>query len=203
MDDPIPNGNSQHRVQLGFWITVFRGILGIILGLMLLINPDKTPVMLFNFMGFYWLLTGIAFIRRAHVVFGKDTERVFGVRLERALGVIALLTGLLVVTRSLTWRWIDGFFLFELLGVGILLTGVLHLLAEFRVGRVVRLGRTTAHKVLAIFEIILGTLLIISPMDHSSIVYWTAIVWALLGGVMILADALTVRARARRPSRRR
>jgi uncharacterized membrane protein HdeD (DUF308 family) len=143
-------------------------------------------------------LSGIALVRRTHAVFGQDTERVFGSRLSRVIGLVAILTGLLVVTRSLTGRWFDEGLLFQLLGAVILLTGVLHLLGEFRVGRAIKLGRTTAQKVLAVFEIVLGSLLLISPLERGPIVYWTATVWALVGGAVILGDALNVRARARR-----
>jgi uncharacterized membrane protein HdeD (DUF308 family) len=122
----------------------------------------------------------------------------FGSRLSRVMGLVGILTGLLVVTRSLTSRWIDEAVLFELLGAVILLTGVLHWLGESRIGRVIKLRRTTAQKVLAIFEIVLGALLIISPLERSPIIYWVAAIWALIGGPMILIDALTTRARARR-----
>jgi uncharacterized membrane protein HdeD (DUF308 family) len=118
-----------------------------------------------------------------------------GRRTTLALGLDAILTGLLVISRSLTRDFVGEVVFFELLGGVILLTGVLHLFGEFRIGRVLKGKRTTAQKILAIFEIGLGALLIISPLDQGPIVYWAATIWALLGGGLIIADALRQRAR--------
>ena len=78
-------------------------------------------------------------------------------------------------------------------GVGwfmILLTGILHLMGEFRIARFIKGKRTTAQKFLAVFEIVLGGLLIYSPLDRSPVVYWIATAWALIGGSLIIADAI-------------
>jgi uncharacterized membrane protein HdeD (DUF308 family) len=121
-----------------------------------------------------------------------------GRRTTLALGLVAILTGLLVISRSLTRDFVGEVVFFELLGAVILLTGVLHLFGEFRIGRVLKGKRTTAQKILAIFEIVLGMMLIISPLDQGPFVYWAATIWALVGGGLIIADALRQRARATR-----
>jgi cytochrome c-type biogenesis protein CcmH/NrfF len=41
-------------------------------------------------------------------------------------------------------------------------------------------------------------MLIISPLEQGSIVYWTATVWALVAGGLIISDALYQRARIKR-----
>jgi uncharacterized membrane protein HdeD (DUF308 family) len=53
------------------WITVARGVMAIVLGLALALHPDRAPAALVNFMGVYWILSGIitfqwAWRRRAH-----------------------------------------------------------------------------------------------------------------------------------------
>jgi len=45
------------------WITFFRGIVAISLGLALIVNPNKTLPLLANFMGFFWLTSGALSIR--------------------------------------------------------------------------------------------------------------------------------------------
>lgn len=184
--------------SIGFWIALLRGLFAIVLGLVLIFNPEKTRVMLFNFMGLFWLTSGIILIRRTNAVFGDQTDRVLGKRTSLALGLVGILTGLLVISRSLTRNWVDEVVFIELLGAVILLTGVLHLFGEFRIGRVIKGKRTTAQKILAIFEIILGAMLIISPLEQSPIIYWTATIWALVGGGLIISDALYQRARVNR-----
>jgi uncharacterized membrane protein HdeD (DUF308 family) len=93
---------------------------------------------------------------------------------------------------------VDEVLLFELLGVVILLTGILHLFGEFRIGRVIKRKRTTAQKILAVFEILLGGLLIVSPLERSPLIYWIATIWALVGGGLIITDALYQRAQVNR-----
>jgi len=183
---------------IGFWIALLRGIFAIALGLILIFNPEKTKVMLANFMGFFWLTSGIILIRHMHPVLGKQTDRVLGKRTALVLGLVGILIGLLVVSRSITRRWVDEVVFFELFGAVILLTGVLHMFSEFRIDRAIKLKRTGAQKILAIFEIILGAMLILSPLDQGPIVYWTATIWALLGGGLIITDALYQRAQVNR-----
>ena len=184
--------------NIGFWISLLRGFFAIMLGLILIFNPEKTRVMLFNFMGFFWLTSGILLIRHSSAVFGDQTDRLLGKRTALVMGMVGILTGTLVISRSITRGWVDEVVFMELLGAVILLTGVLHLFGEFRIGRVIKRKRMTAQKILAVFEIILGGLVIISPLDRSPIIYWTATIWALIGGGLIIYDALYQRAQAKR-----
>jgi uncharacterized membrane protein HdeD (DUF308 family) len=183
---------------IGFWISLLRGFFAIMLGLILIFNPEKTQVMLVNFMGIFWLTSGIILIRHTNARFGDQTDRVLGKRTSLVLGLVGILAGLLVISRSLTRNWVEEVVFGELLGAVIVLTGILHLFGEFRIGRVIKSKTTTAQKILAVFEILLGGLLIISPLEQSPIVYWVATIWALVGGGLIITDALYQRAQARR-----
>ena len=182
---------------IGFWIALLRGFFAIMLGLILIFNPEKTRVMLFNFMGLFWLTSGIILLRHTHAVLGDQTDRVLGKKTSLVLSLAGILAGLVVISRSITRSWVEEVVFVELLGAVILLTGVLHLFGEFRIGRVIKIKRTTAAKILAIFEIVLGALLIISPLEQGPIIYWTATIWALVGGGLIISDALYFRVQDR------
>jgi len=197
MNDEKRDGHNRGRT-IAFWIPLLRGFFVIILGLVLIFNPEKTKPMLANFMGFFWLTSGILLIRHSHAAFGKQTDRVLGKRMSLVFGLIGILTGLMVVIRSITRRWLGEVVSIELLGAVILLTGVMHMFEEFRIDRVVKLKRTAAQKILAIFEIVLGALLVISPLDQGPIIYWTATIWALIGGGLIISDTLYQRAQVNR-----
>lgn len=196
--DEENKGKQDRKRSIAFLISMLRGFFAILLGLILIFNPEKTRDMLLNFMGLFWLTSGIILIRGKNVAFGDQTDRVLGKRMSLVLSLVAVLTGLLVISRSLTRNWVGEAVFFELLGAVIVLTGVLHLFGEFRIGRVIKRKRTTAQKILAFFEIILGALLIISPLDRSPIVYWAATIWALVGGGLIISDALYQRAQVNR-----
>lgn len=166
----------------GFWITSIRAILAIVLGLALIFTPEKTSGMLFNFMGIFWLLSGIAIFRREW----KAKES----RLLLAAGVVGILAGLLVVTRHFAENYLAGYLIVILLGVIIVLTGILHIAGGLRVGRQAARGRTALSVTWGIFEIILGALLTISGGSKTPFLYWTATIWALIAGIYLFLDAI-------------
>lgn len=80
------------KTNLAFMITLIRGMLAVTLGLVLFFQPDKTRLMLANFMGMFWLASGIISLR-----WGAKGERVRG----RAMlaGLIGIFTGLAMLGR--------------------------------------------------------------------------------------------------------
>jgi hypothetical protein len=44
-----------------------------------------------------------------------------------------------------------------------------------------------------LFEIVLGLVLILSPLEHGPIAYWTATLWSLIFGGLVISDALMQR----------
>jgi uncharacterized membrane protein HdeD (DUF308 family) len=189
--DQNVNDKPSRAQNIVFLLLLIRGTLAIVLGLILIFNPDKSRQFLFNFMGIFWLTTGLALIRQ-----GVDSE--VGSRSSKIIGLVAVLTGLFVLTRDIARDWLPEGTVVQLLGTVILLTGVLHILSEFRVGRWTKRGITWAHFFLGVFEIVLGATLLLSPLDQGPIVYWTATLWALVGGALIIGGALYNRFLARR-----
>ena len=188
---------SKRKGYIALGIALIRGFLAIVLGIVLIFNPEKSRRLLFNMMGFFWLTNGIILLRHTHPVFGDQEDRVFGKRLSLVLGVIGIIAGFLVINRTLAEQVLPEALVIQILGAVIFLTGILHLMGQFRVGRFLKLKRTTAHKFLAGFEILGGALLIYSPMDRGPIIYWTATAWALIGGGLIISDALYQRAQTK------
>jgi uncharacterized membrane protein HdeD (DUF308 family) len=186
MSDKQPS--KHHRGQLiAFGMALYRGVLAIVLGIILIFYPTKSQSMLFNIMGFFWLSSGFALIRR------PATERVLGQRMTWVVGLVGVFSGLLVVSRNITERWVPEIAVFELLGVVILLTGVLHMMGEFRFGGVLKRRHETLHFLLGLFEIVLGLALILSPLEQGPITYWLATIWSLIFGGLVIGDALVQR----------
>jgi uncharacterized membrane protein HdeD (DUF308 family) len=55
---PHRSGHTPAPMAL-VWITVARGVMAIVLGLALALHHDRAPAALVNFMGVYWILSGI------------------------------------------------------------------------------------------------------------------------------------------------
>jgi uncharacterized membrane protein HdeD (DUF308 family) len=182
--EEIPD--SVMKRNAAFTVTLIRGLLAISLGAVLLFQPDKTRSMLGNFMGMFWLASGIISIRWS--VSGERARRI-----ALLTGVIGVLAGLAMLTRGLTNAWIRQDILFSLLGVVIVLTGTLHVFGGFRVGEHAHRKWSWTSFILGAFEIVLGLMLIFEPLGRSIFFYLAASIWALVGGFILIMDAIRLR----------
>jgi uncharacterized membrane protein HdeD (DUF308 family) len=168
-----------------YWVTLFRSLFATGLGVILLFQPDKTRPVLVNFMGMYWLMSGLISLR-------WSLQREGPWRLAFVAGIVGIVTGLLVLTRNLVTNWISAEVAMSFLGVIIILTGLMNISGSFRGLR----KRPFSAILLGVFEVILGSILIISPLERGTFIYFAATIWALLGGFILLGDALHMRRQA-------
>lgn len=187
--NPRPKRGGTHGP--GFWITIVRGCLAIILGLALFFQPEKTRPMLVTFMGIFWLMNGIISIR-----WGVTGER------PRILSVVAGIIGVLAGAGAISRRFVapgegQAFVVFAL-GAIIVLTGILHVTEGFRRGTDAWRHRKHLASILGVFEIVLGTLLMLDPVERGSLAYVLGSLWALLVGALLIGDALRMRVQERR-----
>ena len=166
-------------------MNVYRGGAAIVLGILLFVIPDKSRGFLFNLMGFFWLSIGFTILRR-----GQDDERYPGKWVAWIAGLVAVVTGLLVVTRRFTRQWVGEDFFFFLLGTVILATGLLHMFSQQRIGSFRQDRDTRIHFYLGVFEVLLGGLLLFSRNVDQPIVYWAATAWALIYGLYAFITAV-------------
>jgi uncharacterized membrane protein HdeD (DUF308 family) len=165
------------------WVTIARGVMAIGLGVALALSRDRAPAALVNFMGIYWILSGIVTLR-----LGLATEGARR-RLALAAGAIGIATGATALLAN-----VGTDFLLAILGVVIALTGVAHLLGGFAVADVS--GRTWRPGVpLGILELGLGATLVVTSDHRGSLSTWLASAWALVGGAVLLFDAVAMRRR--------
>ena len=123
---PVQLTKSQIRhLQITLGVAMLRGALAIFLGLALLLYPDRSRPMLANFMGVYWLVSGVVSLR-----WGTAIRPVR--RLAIIAGVIGVLAGLIVVSRLLLQNFLGEVLIFNLIGFIMLLTGLLHVFGGFR-----------------------------------------------------------------------
>lgn len=174
------------RKNAAFVILLVRGALAVTLGVVLMLQPDKTRPVLANFMGMFWLVSGIISLR-----WGASGERARGGAL--LAGAFGVLAGLGMLSRNVMDTWIQRDILLSVLGVIILLTGVLHAFGGFRTGEGQHRRWSATSFLLGMFEIVLGVVLIIEPLAGGPILYLAASLWALLGGFILITDALRLR----------
>jgi uncharacterized membrane protein HdeD (DUF308 family) len=151
--------------------------------------------MLVNFMGMFWLASGIMSLR-----WGASGRRNHGIW-PIVAGLAGIIAGILALTRRLMTGYLDELVVLNILGAVMILTGLVHIGGGFRTGRQER-HRTWAAALLGVFEILLGALTILAQsLEFSRIFYWALTIWALVGGFMLFTDALALRRRGRHQSR--
>lgn len=177
---------------MAFWITLIRGMLAVTLGVALVFYPDKSRPMLGNFMGMFWLVSGVMSLR-------------WGVRGERAsplpalAGVVGVLAGLGMLGRWFARGWAAEAVFLSVLGLVILLTGLMHIFGGFWTGPQEaqpgepRRKRSWTSLILGVFEVVLGLVLVVAPLERGPILHLVASIWALLGGAILIGDALRLR----------
>src|SRR5688500_17530225 len=107
------------------WITFVRGAMAIALGLALALHHDRAPAALANFMGVYWILSGVVTLQFS--LMAERRHRLFPLM----AGAIGIVTGLVVLLAD-----VGTTFLLSILGVVIVLTGIVHLLGGFELADV-------------------------------------------------------------------
>jgi uncharacterized membrane protein HdeD (DUF308 family) len=165
------------------WITVARGVMAIALGLALAFHHDRAPAALANFAGVYWILNGMVTARAGLELQGPRR------RIALVAGLIGVVTGAVVLLVD-----VDTTFMLAILGVVIALTGIVHLNGGFELADVS--GRRWRPGLpLGILEVGLGATLVLTSGVGGSLSTWLASAWALLGGVVLVSDALLIRRR--------
>lgn len=164
-----------------FWVTMVRAFLAVILGTALLFQPDKARPLLVNFMGGFWLAGGFVSLR-----WGASGERARN--WSTIAGIIGIVAGIITILRHLLSGYVSMVAVAYLLGGVMILTGIMHAVNGFPDDKEGN-RRSWASVLLGVFEVVLGTMLFISPLSYGPVVYWSITLWALLGSVILFREA--------------
>jgi uncharacterized membrane protein HdeD (DUF308 family) len=185
---PVEAKHPERRAA--FWITLARSVLALVLGLALVLQPDKTRPFVVNFIGVFWLAAGIMGLR-----WGASGERAR--RMSIVVGVVGIVAGVLILGRFLLAQLIGETPVVYLLGVIIVLTGLVHVFEGFRSGAGRRRQRSWTSTLLGAFEIVLGAVVLTWRDEFGPVFYAVVTIWAFMAALVLLREALRQRASAR------
>ena len=176
----------------GWWLTFVRGLVALCLGGALLL-AGAGQSRLATFIGIYWLLGAVLTIRwvlRSRVAPG------------RRLGVLAAGIGaasaLALLARSLINDVVGTALLLDLVGAGAIATGAMRMLGGFRDNQLAEeRTRKRDSMLLGVLDVGLGIALILASDETSKWVRLLAAAWGLVGGTLLLVEALGLRRSAR------
>jgi uncharacterized membrane protein HdeD (DUF308 family) len=164
-----------------WWLFLLQGIAGILLGAMLVSAPGVTLVALVTFLGFYWLITGVLSLVQAFV--DRSSPWVWSL-LSGLLGIAA---GMLVLRHPLLAAVTVPTLIVIILGVEALIMGCVNIIAGFQGGGI-------ASFIHGAFNLLIGVLLLGSPMAAALAVPFVFGVILLVQGVALVIWAFRVRA---------
>jgi uncharacterized membrane protein HdeD (DUF308 family) len=164
-----------------WWVFLLQGFAGIILGLMLITEPAATVAALTTFLGFYWLILGV--LALVQVFVDRETPWIWSL----LSGVVGILAGLLVLRHPLLAALTVPTVIVLILGIEGLAMGALQIIGAFKGGGV-------GPFILGAINVVVGILLLSSPIAAALAVPLVFGVLLLIQGVALIILAFRVRA---------
>ena len=172
---------AEHRQSNIWWLFLFQGLAGTILGLLLITAPGATTIAIVGFLGAYWLIMGILALVRVFV------DRSVPWAWSLLIGIVGILAGLSVIKHPLLAAIGVPTAIVIILGIQGLVMGVLEIIGAFAGGGI---GSFIAGAVYAA----VGLLLIGSPIAAGLAVPLAFGVLLLVQGVTLIVLAFRARA---------
>lgn len=173
---------SEEFMHLPWWIVLLEGIAAVIMGILLLIAPGTTTLVLIQALGFYWLFVGVLALVSLFV-----DRSLWGWKL--CSGILGILAGLVVIRHPLWSALFIPAFLVTLLAIQSLIQGVVHFVEAFR-------GGGFGMVVLGILNILLGVVLLSAPFMAAFALILVVGLLALIGGVAAIMTAFRLHSSA-------
>ena len=173
------NNIVEDKWVIPWWAILVQGLFSVIIGLMLLTNPAATTLVIVQFIGIYWLVTGVfsiagIFIDRSH----------WGLKLLS--GAIGIFAGLAVVQHPIWSAVLLPTMLVIVFGVNGIILGLIQFFGAFKGG-----GFSAA--ILGIINFLFGMILLGSPLAAALALPWVFGVIAVAGGILAIFSSFQQR----------
>jgi uncharacterized membrane protein HdeD (DUF308 family) len=152
------------------WLIIIQGVAGILLGLMLLLAPGASSVILVQFLALYWLISGV--IGLVSLVWDRTQWgwKIFG-------GVLGIIAGVAVIRHPLYATVLVTGTLVVFMGILALAFGVMNLVRAFSGGGGWGLG------ILGALDIVIGLILVFNALVAALFVPVVLGAFILVGGI--------------------
>lgn len=170
---------SGDQWYMPWWATLMQGLFSVIIGLLLLTNPAATTIFIVQFIGIYWLVTGVFSITGIFI-----DHSYWGWKLLS--GAIGIFAGLAVVQHPLWSAALLPTMLVIIMGVNGIIIGLVHFFGAFKGG-----GFSAA--VLGIISFLFGVILLGSPLIAAFSLPFVLGAIAVAGGIMAVFSSFAQR----------
>jgi len=172
--------------QKYWWLILIRGTIAISLGIAMLLSPDKTTRAMAQFMGLYWLTSGIS-----GMAWGISGAKRPGLWLLIGLAEIAV--GFVLVFRGLFDQYLAWITVTRIAAALAFSAGFLQVLAGIRTHQVYGRKWSWGSFFMGILQITLGLLFVRTPDEITRLIISLATLWAFIGGFGLITNSLRLR----------
>jgi uncharacterized membrane protein HdeD (DUF308 family) len=170
---------SSQSYPVPWWLVLIQGIAGVIIGLLLLINPLRTTVFLVQFLGIYWFVSGIFGIVSIFLDKSQWGWKLFA-------GLLGILAGILILQHPLWSTLLVPTTLVIILGVEGLIIGVVNLIQAFK-------GGGWGIGILGALSIVFGVILLANIFVSAVALPFVAGAFAVVGGIVAIFYAFKLK----------
>lgn len=164
---------TENEIQEGWtvpwWATLLQGIFALIIGLLLLANPLATTIVLVQFLGIYWLVSGIFSLIGMFIDSSMWGWKLFS-------GIIGIMAGISILNHPMWSTLLVPTVFVIFMGVNGVIMGIVGLVAAFK-------GGGTSAGVLGALSLLLGFLLLGSPYIAALALPWVYGIFSVVGGI--------------------
>jgi uncharacterized membrane protein HdeD (DUF308 family) len=162
-----------------WWLVLLQGIAALILGFFLLTSPGSTMVILIQFMGIYWFVSGIFSIV---AIFIDSTA--WGWKLFS--GILGIIAGIIVIQHPLWSALLVPTVVVIIIGIEGLIIGIIGLIQAFQ-------GAGWGAGVLGALSIIFGLVLLFNPVVGAVTLPFLLGAFGIVGGIAAIFAAFRMR----------
>jgi len=165
--------------SLPWWLVLLEGIAAVIIGGLLLISPAATTVVLIQFLGIYWLVSGIFSVVSIFIDSSMWGWKLFA-------GILGVIAGIIIIQNPLWSTFLVPTVLVIVLGIQGIVFGVIYLIMAFK-------GAGWGAGILGALSVILGGILIFRPFVAALALPWVVGIFALVFGVIAIFQAFKMK----------
>ncbi|MEJ2735802.1 MAG: DUF308 domain-containing protein [Anaerolineae bacterium] len=164
-----------------WWLLLMGGILNLIVGILLLVNPAKTTVAFAWVLGLYWFVQGIFVLVAMFLDHSAWGWKLF-------MGVLGILAGIVVMRYPIASALVLPSIYILLLGIQGLIVGIVSLVMAFK-------GGGWSAGILGALSILFGIILILNYANVGTILafIWIVAILAIAGGLVQIFQAFSLR----------
>jgi uncharacterized membrane protein HdeD (DUF308 family) len=167
--------------QYPWWLLLMGGILNIIVGILLLVNPAKTTIAFVWVLGLYWLVQGILTLVAMFLDHSAWGWKLF-------MGILGILAGIVVMRHPIASAVVLPAIFVLLLGIQGVIVGGISLVLAFK-------GGGWGAGLLGAVSIVFGIILILNYANLATVLtfIWIVGIFAIAGGIVQVVQAFRQR----------